>query len=965
MSVRRSLCVALLALGLAVPALAGPAPEAAASLGVDLGGQVVGDEPAFRTPHIRDGRINDIAQAGSRMVIAGTFTQLSERPNSTVLSRDGVVAIEAGDGTVVPGFDPEVTNGEILSVAAGPSPGTVYVAGSFDAINGQPGKVALLDTSTGQVIDSFTAPAMNGAITDLSLVNGRLYLGGIFTLVGNVTHQGLVALDPSSGARTDFIDVALAGHHNWFEGSTGAQAPEGVKAFSFDAAGENMVVVGNFTEADGLPRDQIVVIDLTGSQAAVRSDWRTDDYEATCAARAFDSWIRDVAVHPDGEQFTVVTTGGGFAGTLCDTAAKWNFDDSGDQISPVWVDATGGDSLYSVASTDAVDYIGGHQRWANNPRGRDTAGRGAVPRPGLGALRAASGLPIAWNPGRHPRGVGAEVIEATPDGIWVGSDTDWIGNFEYKRPKIAFFQTWRGRPLAPGATGSLPSNVYRAGADGAGGELTRAWYTGGELSGSFGPAPSGDVNWSQVRGAEVVDDELFYVNATGQFVRRAFDGEQYGAAEVIDPYNDPEWSTVDSGRGRTYRGLPPTFYDRLADVRGLAVNDHRLYYTLAGSDAIYSRGFDADSGVLTEAREEVAGFNGSSPGELFIDPDGGTLYYVDSSTGDLYAAAFSDGAITGSATRVSGLSIDGTDWRASALFLADGPKPQQPVASATVSCEKLVCTMDGTGSTDSDGELTTYDWDFGDGATGSGPQAEHTYAESGTYEVSLTVTDSQGLQNTTTEQVAVAGDLAAAERVGVAQENGHARSMSITVPEQTQPGDTLVLFVAANVAVQAGPSGVGDWTVQERAESGRLGTTAYTLTAPDGAAGSTVTLEHGDWTKWDVSLAVFRGVGEAGVETVASTTGTSNELASPTIDVGGPERVVLTHWADRSSSTTAWTEPTPSTVLTSAVGGGGGRLAGLLAQNATDGPTFGPLTAATDATSGRQTSIMLSLTPGR
>jgi N-acetylmuramoyl-L-alanine amidase/PKD repeat protein len=50
-------------------------------------------------------------------------------------------------------------------------------------------------------------------------------------------------------------------------------------------------------------------------------------------------------------------------------------------------------------------------------------------------------------------------------------------------------------------------------------------------------------------------------------------------------------------------------------------------------------------------------------------------------------------------------------------------------------------TLDGSGSTDSDGEITEYTWDFGDESTGTGVAPVHTYAEAGEYTVTLTVKD--------------------------------------------------------------------------------------------------------------------------------------------------------------------------------------------------------------------------------
>ncbi len=52
--------------------------------------------------------------------------------------------------------------------------------------------------------------------------------------------------------------------------------------------------------------------------------------------------------------------------------------------------------------------------------------------------------------------------------------------------------------------------------------------------------------------------------------------------------------------------------------------------------------------------------------------------------------------------------------------------------------------LDGSGSSDPDGTIVAYDWDFGDSSTGTGETPSHTYAASGTYTVTLTVTDNDG-----------------------------------------------------------------------------------------------------------------------------------------------------------------------------------------------------------------------------
>ena len=68
--------------------------------------------------------------------------------------------------------------------------------------------------------------------------------------------------------------------------------------------------------------------------------------------------------------------------------------------------------------------------------------------------------------------------------------------------------------------------------------------------------------------------------------------------------------------------------------------------------------------------------------------------------------------------------------------------------------------LDASASTDPDGTIASYAWDFGDGTTGTGSTASHHYLTAGGYDVVLTVTDDRGGSATKTTRVNVASNQA-------------------------------------------------------------------------------------------------------------------------------------------------------------------------------------------------------------
>lgn len=67
-----------------------------------------------------------------------------------------------------------------------------------------------------------------------------------------------------------------------------------------------------------------------------------------------------------------------------------------------------------------------------------------------------------------------------------------------------------------------------------------------------------------------------------------------------------------------------------------------------------------------------------------------------------------------------------------------------PTASFVRDCAGLECEFDASSTSDPDGSIIDYEWDFGDGSEGSAQTSSHSYDSAGRYRVTLTVTDGAG-----------------------------------------------------------------------------------------------------------------------------------------------------------------------------------------------------------------------------
>jgi PKD repeat protein len=951
-------CVALCGVGLA--SLTTPEVAHAAQRSVPGPvGMLPSAVPGTNTPAVDDGRVFGVAKLGDTMVIGGNFTSVDGQ------ARNGIAAFDQATGDLT-SFAPTLNN-YVNQVIPGPNEHTVYVAGAFTTVNGKASTlVTELDLNNSQIVAGFVPPKIQyNEAKDIVLSGNRLYVAGSFTKANGIPHGGLVALNATTGALDPFVNLQFTGHHR-DDPSTGAQGAVGPSDLDVTADGNTMVIIGNFKMVDGLLRDQVAVIDLTGATAQVSSNWATHAYEPQ-GSKQFDMYVRGVSLSPDDSYFVIATTRGPHVNTLTDAAARFELDTVSTDVQPTWVDETGGDTLWGVTVTNSAVYVGGHNRWMNNPWGSNTPHSGAVPRAGLEALDPQTGRPLSWNPGRVPLGVSVFAFLATDEGLYLGSDTDYIGDHKYKRQKIAFFPWAGGTQISSTATATLPGTVYLGSNSSSTNQLRLSDFDGTTATAAQSISTQG-IDFNNWRGAVYIGGTVFYGYTDNFMYERSFDGSTFGPAMKIDPYHDPLWAAVltgdhDTTAGQYFDGVDPSLYGQFnTKVTGMAYANGRLYYTLTGDSHLYSRWFVPDSGIVDERFTSVTGsVSLSSAQGMFIT--GGRLYYVSKTDGTMRSVAFDNGTITGSATVVG----SGVDWRNRALFLYKPPPTNvSPSAAFTSNCTDLGCDFDASGSTDTDGAIVSYDWDFGDGQTGNGASRNHVYGTAGTYDVALTVTDNRGGTDSVTHQVTATApppttlDFVAATDGG----GGNVKSKQVIVPSAAQVGDTMLLTLGKSAtATWTTPAG---WTQVDTATNGSLTSTVWTKQVTSSDLHTAITLTTGSYTHASLNLAVYRGVDAANPNDVVahSSDTTATTHLTPTVAAGSGDWLVSI-WSDRASATVSWTLPSDVTSRDSSADSGNPSVQAVVADSGdgVSGGTNGGFASTTDIAPSSTVMFTIALKP--
>ena len=367
--------------GFATPALAGAATMS----------KGVSPIPTAGTPQLvqtsTEENVRQLVQCGGMMYAVGQFTMIEQ--GGKTYTRNGVFSFSATKPYTVSGLKVDV-NGEVNTIAFTEQNGCAdaYLGGAFTSVHGTAVKnIAEVSTSTGAAVQSFGSNA-DGQVETLLGYNSHLIAGGYFTSVNDSKADPYMAsLSPVTGKDDGFIHLGISGRV--------PNGPTKVYNQQLSHGGNLLLVEGNFTSVGGLPRQQIFMLNLSGSQAEV-TGWTSSEFSQPCIAKESfyirsaawspdDSavYIADTGLHPLNWNHTFPLTG------LCDAAAA--FPATQQAVSHSWINYMGCDSLYSVAADSSAAYVAGHQRWSQNPSGCNHQGPGAIPDEGLQGLSPGNG----------------------------------------------------------------------------------------------------------------------------------------------------------------------------------------------------------------------------------------------------------------------------------------------------------------------------------------------------------------------------------------------------------------------------------------------------------------------------------------------------------------------------------------------------------------------------------------------
>lgn len=329
-------------------------------------------------PYAPYAQIASMALAGDTLYVAGNFIEIGGQPRASIAALNATTgdALAWTPPSVGPRYDlfPPPRCGSL--VVAG---GAVYVGGEFGTLDGQSHQsAAALSRESGELLEWNPKPDYTSG--PLAAQDGKVYLGGPFSLVGEWRHRaGLAAIDLTTGALKPWNPN-----------------PNGTNCSAVVVNGGRVFVTGDFTVIGGnpTPRRYIAALDTLNGEVV---DWDPGTNEV-----AEEMVLQDDNLFLGG-WFTQV--GGQPRNYLAAISA------SSGEVLP-W-DPNAGGTVLGMALSGNTLYVGGM-----------FSTMGGLPRKCIAAVSAIDGSVMPWNPTMDNI---VEALLVSGDRIYVGGGFEHVG----------------------------------------------------------------------------------------------------------------------------------------------------------------------------------------------------------------------------------------------------------------------------------------------------------------------------------------------------------------------------------------------------------------------------------------------------------------------------------------------------------------------------------------------------------
>ena len=272
-------------------------------------------------------------------------------------------------------------------------------------------------------------------------------------------------------------------------------------------------------------------------------------------------------------------------------------------------------------------------------------------------------------------------------------------------------------------------------------------YSGG---GYYGGQGSGATGWAPIMG--VGYDRALVQWSKGQYATANNVQDDY----VVMATNGLPLRTDDHGSSiGTARSLPGTTAGGITtlNIQGVIErpSDVDVFSFSSGAGALSFKVLPAARSPNLDVRVELRNAAGSLLASANpLDALSSTLSYTMPLAGTYYLSVQGVG-------KGDPLTTGYTDYGSLGQYAVSGSVPaatgQAPMAAIsatpTIGTAPLAASFSSAGSSDLDGNIVAYEWNFGDGSAAvAGASASHVYANAGSYNATLTLTDDSGLSAT-------------------------------------------------------------------------------------------------------------------------------------------------------------------------------------------------------------------------